>query len=311
LIILRFLNSLITRYFTFWIIGFSIFTYLYPDPFRKLIYLIPVALGVIMFGMGTTLSGQDFKRVLLRPLDVAVGFFLQYGFMPLAGFVLSNIFGLKPLLAAGVVLVGSCPGGTASNVITFLARGDVALSVTLTSVSTIMSPVLTPLLTYIYAGQWIDVPAFKLFITATKIIILPIALGLGMKALYGEKVMRAVEFLPLVSSAVIIFIVGVIVAANAESISGVGLRTGLVVIIHNVLGLAVGFGLARLVGMNMKKAKAVSIEVGMQNSGLGVALAGAYFGALAALPAAMFSVWHNISGSALAWWWSRQEEKVL
>jgi bile acid:Na+ symporter, BASS family len=309
-IILRFLNSLITRYFTLWIIGFSIFTYLYPDPFRKLIYLIPVALGVIMFGMGTTLSGQDFRRVLLRPLDVAVGFFLQYGFMPLAGFVLSNIFGLKPLLAAGVVLVGSCPGGTASNVITFLARGDVALSVTLTSVSTIMSPVLTPLFTYIYAGQWIDVPAFKLFITATKIIILPIALGLGIKALYGEKVMRAVEFLPLLSSAAIIFIVGVIVAANAESISGVGLRTGLVVIIHNVLGLAVGFGLARLVGMNMKKAKAVSIEVGMQNSGLGVALAGAYFGALAALPAAMFSVWHNISGSALAWWWSRQEEKV-
>ncbi|HEX9665073.1 MAG TPA: bile acid:sodium symporter family protein [Thermodesulfobacteriota bacterium] len=310
MIILRFLNILITNYFTFWIIGFSISTYLYPDPFRKLIYLITPALGVIMFGMGITLSGQDFKRVLLRPLDVAVGFCLQYGFMPLAGFVLSNIFGLKPLLAAGVVLVGSCPGGTASNVITFLARGDVALSVTLTSVSTIMSPVLTPLFTYIYAGQWIDVPAYKLFITTIKIIILPIALGLGIKTLYREKVMFAVEFLPLLSSVAIIFIVGVIVAANAESISGVGLRTGLVVIIHNVLGLAVGFGLARLAGMNMKKAKAVSIEVGMQNSGLGVALAGAYFGALAALPAAIFSVWHNISGSALAWWWSRQEEKI-
>jgi BASS family bile acid:Na+ symporter len=309
-IILRFLNILITNYFTFWIIGFSISTYLYPDPFRKLIYLITPALGVIMFGMGITLSGQDFKRVLLRPLDVAVGFCLQYGFMPLAGFVLSNIFGLKPLLAAGVVLVGSCPGGTASNVITFLARGDVALSVTLTSVSTIMSPVLTPLFTYIYAGQWIDVPAYKLFITTIKIIIIPIALGLGIKTLYREKVMFAVEFLPLLSSVAIIFIVGVIVAANAESISGVGLRTGLVVIIHNVLGLAVGFGLARLAGMNMKKAKAVSIEVGMQNSGLGVALAGAYFGALAALPAAIFSVWHNISGSALAWWWSRQEEKI-
>jgi BASS family bile acid:Na+ symporter len=304
--ILRFLNILVTNYFTFWIIGFSLFTYVYPDPFKRLIYLIPFALGVIMFGMGITLSGRDFKRVLLRPLDVAVGFFLQYGFMPFAGFVLSNIFGLKPLLAAGVVLVGSCPGGTASNVITFLARGDVALSVTLTSVSTIMSPILTPLFTYIYAGQWIDVPAFKLFITATKIIILPIALGLGIKSLYREKVVPAVEFLPLLSSAAIIFIVGVIVAANAESIAGVGLKTGLVVIIHNVLGLALGFGLARFMGMNMKRAKAVSIEVGMQNSGLGVALAGAYFGPLAALPAAMFSVWHNISGSTLAWWWSRR-----
>jgi BASS family bile acid:Na+ symporter len=304
--ILRFLNILVTNYFTFWIIGFSLFTYVYPDPFKRLIYLIPFALGVIMFGMGVTLSGRDFKRVLLRPLDVAVGFFLQYGFMPFAGFVLSNIFGLKPLLAAGVVLVGSCPGGTASNVITFLARGDVALSVTLTSVSTIMSPILTPLFTYIYAGQWIDVPTFKLFISATKIIILPIALGLGINSLYREKVVPAIEFLPLLSSAAIIFIVGVIVAANAESIAGVGLKTGLVVIIHNVLGLAVGFGLARFIGMNMKRAKAVSIEVGMQNSGLGVALAGAYFGPLAALPAAMFSVWHNISGSTLAWWWSRR-----
>lgn len=310
MIILRFLDRFITHYFTFWIIGFSIFTYIYPDPFRKLIFLIPLALGVIMFGMGTTLSGLDFKRVVQRPLDVAVGFFLQYGFMPLAGFVLSSIFGLKPLLAAGVVLVGSCPGGTASNVITFLARGDVALSVTLTSVSTIMSPILTPLFTYIYAGQWIDVPAFKLFITATKIIILPVALGLGIKTLYRKKAMLIVEFLPLLSSAAIIFIVGVIVAANVESISGVGLRTSFVVIIHNLLGLAVGFGLSRLLGMDMKKAKAVSIEVGMQNSGLGVALAGAYFGPLAALPAAMFSVWHNISGSALAWWWRRQEDKI-
>lgn len=309
-IILRFLNILVTNYFTFWIIGFSLFTYVYPEPFKRLTYLIPLALGVIMFGMGITLSGRDFKRVLLRPLDVVVGFILQYGFMPFAGFVLSTIFGLKPLIAAGVVLVGSCPGGTASNVITFLARGDVALSVTLTSVSTIMSPILTPLFTYIYAGQWIDVPAFKLFITATKIIILPIALGLGIKSFYRQKVVLAVEFLPLLSSAAIIFIVGVIVAANAETISGVGLRTGIVVIIHNFLGLAVGFGLARFVGMDMKKAKAVSIEVGMQNSGLGVALAGAYFGPLAALPAAMFSVWHNISGSALAWWWSRREEKT-
>lgn len=263
-----------------------------------------------MFGMGTTLSGQDFKRVLLRPLDVAVGFLLQYGFMPLAAFVLSNIFGLKPVLAAGVVLVGSCPGGTASNVITYLARGDVALSVTLTSFSTIVSPVLTPLFTYLYAGQWIDVPVFKLFITAIKIIILPISLGLGIKTLYREKVALATEFLPVLSSAAIIFIVGVIVAANAESVSRVGLRTGLVVIIHNVLGLAIGFGVARFLGMDMKKSKALSIEVGMQNSGLGVALAGAYFGALAALPAAIFSVWHNISGSALAWWWSRQENGV-
>lgn len=309
MIILRSLNRLVSNYFTFWIIGFSLFTYLYPGPFRELTYLITPALGVIMFGMGVTLSIDDFKRILVRPLEVAVGFVLQYGFMPLAGFVLSNIFDLKPLLAAGVVLVGSCPGGTASNVITFLARGDVALSVTLTSVSTIMSPVLTPLFTYIYAGQWIDVPAYNLFISTAKIIIFPVALGLAINAFFRQRVVVAVNFLPLLSSSAIIFIVGVIVAANAESISGVGVRTGLVVIIHNILGLVVGFGAARLAGMSLSKARAVSIEVGMQNSGLAVALAGTYFGPLAALPAAMFSVWHNISGSALAWWWGRGKER--
>ncbi|HWP90622.1 MAG TPA: bile acid:sodium symporter family protein, partial [Thermodesulfobacteriota bacterium] len=245
--------------------------------------------------------------VLLRPQDVAVGFIAQYGIMPFAGFALAKILSLEPLLAAGVVLVGSCPGGTASNVITYLAKGDVALSVAMTSVSTILSPIFTPSLAYLLAGQWIPVPVLGLFISTLKIIILPVVLGVGVRSLFKEKVGTVTEFLPMVSSVAIIFIVGVIVAANAGSIGKVGIKTGMVVVLHNLTGLTLGFYLAKLLGMETAKARAVSIEVGMQNSGLGVALAKTHFGALAALPSAMFSVWHNISGSALAWWWRRKD----
>jgi BASS family bile acid:Na+ symporter len=304
---LRFLTTVFTNYFTFWIIGFSIITYAYPATFAKLAYLITPALGIIMLGMGITLTGADFKRVFLRPQDVAVGFMAQYGIMPFTGFALAKVLGLESLIAAGVVLVGSCPGGTASNVITYLARADVALSVTMTSVSTIFSPILTPLFTYLLAGQWIPVPVLRLFISTFEIILIPVALGLGIRSLFKERVKTAIEILPMVSSVTIIFIVGVIVASNAEAIGKVGLKTGLAVILHNIVGLTLGFYFARLFGLEVFKARAVSIEVGMQNSGLGVALATAHFGALAALPSAMFSVWHNISGSALAWWWRRKD----
>jgi len=263
-----------------------------------------------MFGMGVTLTGEDFKRVVLRPQDVALGFLAQYGIMPFTGFALAKILGLEPLLAAGVVLVGSCPGGTASNVITYLARGDVALSVAMTSVSTFFSPILTPVLTYLFAGQWISVPVLDLFKSTAQIILMPVAFGLSVRSLLGDKVKDAIEILPMVSSAAIVFIVGVIVAANAEDIGNVGLKTGIAVVLHNALGLGLGFYVAKLVGMENSKARAVSIEVGMQNSGLGVALANAHFAPLAGLPSAIFSVWHNISGSALAWWWRKSDLRV-
>jgi BASS family bile acid:Na+ symporter len=285
----------------------SVFTYFYPKHFAGLAFLITPALGVIMLGMGMTLRKEDLKRVFLTPKDVAIGFCAQYGIMPVTGFALAKILGLEPLLAAGVVLVGSCPGGTASNVMTYLGRGDVALSVTITSVTTLLSPFFTPLFTYLFAGQWTAVPVLKLFISTVEIILLPVALGLGIRSLFKEKVETALEVLPMVSSITIIFIVGIIVAANAESIRGVGLRTALAVMLHNIIGLTLGFYVARLFGMEIPKARAVSIEVGMQNSGLGVALARAHFGALAALPSAMFSVWHNVSGSLLAWWWRKSD----
>ena len=299
------INSAVTNYFTFWIIILSVIAYLSPAPFAGLTYLIVPVLGIIMFGMGITLTAGDFKRILQRPKDVAVGVAAQYGIMPFLGFALAEIFGLDPALAAGVVLVGSCPGGTASNVITYLARGDLALSVTMTSVSTLLSPLMIPFLMYIYAGQWINVPVLDLFASTVQIIILPVALGLGIRMMLGDRIGYALPVLPAVSSASIIFIVAVIVAANAGSIAEVGLGIAAVVILHNTLGLSIGYFCARIFGLDKTKAWAISIEVGMQNSGLAVALANTHFSTLAALPGAVFSVWHNVSGSVVAWWWRR------
>jgi len=302
---LSILNSIVTNYFTFWIIIFSALAYFNPSYFADLRTLIVPTLGIIMFGMGVTLTVDDFKRVFLRPKDIGVGVITQYTAMPFLGFVLAKIFGLDPLLAAGVVLVGSCPGGTSSNVMTYLAKGDVAFSVTMTSVSTILSPVMLPFLMYIYAGQWINVPVLKLFISTVQIILLPVGLGLLLRMLIRDKIKYVLPILPSVSAAAIIFIVAVIVAANSSSIATVGLLVAVIAIIHNILGFSLGYWVARFFGMDVTRARAVSIEIGMQNSGLAVALANTYFGALAALPGAIFSVWMNISGSALAWWWRR------
>jgi BASS family bile acid:Na+ symporter len=303
------LNSVITNYFTFWIIIFSAVAYFYPIYFADLRTLIVPTLGIIMFGMGVTLTTDDFKRVFLRPKDVGVGVVTQYTVMPFIGFVLAKIFGLDPLLAAGVVLVGSCPGGTSSNVMTYLARGDVAFSVTMTSVSTILSPIMLPFLMYTYAGEWINVPVLKLFISTVQIILLPVGLGVLLRILIKDKIKYVLPVLPSVSASAIIFIVAVRVAANSASIASVGLLVAVIAIIHNTFGFLIGYRVARFFGMDVNRARAVSIEIGMQNSGLAVALANTYFGALAALPGAIFSVWMNISGSALAWWWRRSSNE--
>lgn len=302
---LSFINSAVTSLFTLWIILFSVIAFYAPSPFAGLTGLIVPVLGVIMFGMGMTLRAEDFRRILKRPRDVGVGVAAQYGIMPAAGFVLAWAFGLDPVLASGVILVGSCPGGTASNVITYLARGDVALSVTITSATTLIAPIMIPAAMYIFAGKWIDVPASGLFLSTVKIILLPVALGAAARAILGDKIEYVLPVLPSLSAISIVFIVAVIVAANAGSIASVGAEIALIVVIHNAIGLSAGYGLARLSGMNVTSARAVSVEVGMQNSGLAVALANMHFGALAALPGAVFSVWHNISGSAIAWWWRR------
>lgn len=299
------LNYIITNFFTIWIILFALIAFYYPGYFSGLTGLIVPTLGIIMFGMGMTLTVDDFRRVLKRPRDIYIGVLLQYLLMPLGAFILVKVFNLNQFLAAGIILLGSCPGGTASNVITYLARGDLALSVTLTSVSTLLCPVLIPVLMFFYASQWIDVPVLKLFLSSFQIVIIPVIAGLTVRAFLREKAEAFNVILPSVSTVSIIFIVGVIVAANSDSISSTGPKLLLIVILHNLFGLISGYYISRLSGMDTRRAKTISIEVGMQNSGLAVALANLHFSFLAALPAAISSVWHNISGSVLAWWWRR------
>ncbi len=260
-------------------------------------------LAVIMFAMGVTLRVDDFIGVFSRPLEILVGICAQYIVMPLLGFLLALGFGINPLIAAGIVLVGSCPGGTASNVITYLARGDLALSVTLTSVSTLLCPFLLPALMYVYAGRWIDVPVADLFISALQIVLLPVLLGVVLRKLLGRKSEAVLPFLPSVSSLAIAFAVGIIVALNAESIKTIGAMVFLVLVIHNALGLTSGYLIAKALGFGESSARAISVEVGMQNSGLAAALSHLHFGYLSALPAALFSIWHNISGAAIASLW--------
>lgn len=294
---------MVTRFFILWIILFSAVAYFFSSVFENLGFLIVPMLAVIMFAMGITLRTDDFRRVFSRPLEILVGISAQYVVMPFLGFILALAFGTSPLVAAGIVLVGSCPGGTASNVITYLARGDLALSVTLTSVSTLLCPFLLPALMYVYAGRWIDVPMADLFISALQIVLLPVLLGVILRKVLGRKLEAVLPFLPSVSSLVIALVVGIIVALNAESIKTIGAVVFLIVIIHNALGLACGYLIAKALGFGESSARAISIEVGMQNSGLAAALSQLHFGYLSALPAALFSIWHNISGGAIAWLW--------
>lgn len=259
-------------------------------------------LMIVMFGMGLTLKLEDFKVVFTRPKDIIIGAIAQFTIMPLLAFLLSIAFKLPPELAVGVILVGTCPGGTSSNVMTYLAKGNVALSVGMTSVSTILAPFATPLLTLLYAGQKVDVNAVSMFISIVQVVILPIALGFIINKFFYKFTNSIKEILPLISVLAIVAIVAAVVSANSQRLMQVGYLVIIVVVLHNSLGYLLGYMLAKLFRLNNAKCKAVSIEVGMQNSGLATSLAATHFAsmALATVPGAIFSVWHNISGSIVA-----------
>ena len=259
-------------------------------------------LMIVMFGMGLTLKLEDFKVVFTRPKDIIIGAIAQFTIMPLLAFLLSIVFKLPPELAVGVILVGTCPGGTSSNVMTYLAKGDVALSVGMTSVSTILAPFATPLLTLLYAGQKVDVNAVSMFVSIVQVVILPIALGFIINKFFYKFTNSIKEILPLISVLAIVAIVAAVVSANSQRLMQVGYLVIIVVVLHNCLGYLLGYLLGKLFRLNNAKCKAVSIEVGMQNSGLATSLAATHFAsmALATVPGAIFSVWHNISGSIVA-----------
>lgn len=295
-----------TSLFPFWAIILSAIALLHPGTFLPYKDAIPFLLGLVMFGMGMTLTLEDFLLVFKRPKAVIIGTVLQYTLMPLAGFFVARAFSLSPELTAGVVLLGCCPGGTASNVICYLAKGDVALSIVLTSVSTLISFIMTPLLTWVYIGQTIDVDTYGMLISILQIVIVPVVLGIVINSLLGTRIRNIRHYFPALSVVTIVFIITIIMATNRDTVISAGIIISIVVIVHNLLGLASGYGLSRLMGLSEIEARTIGIEVGMQNSGLSVALAIKHFTAAAALPGALFSIWHNISGSFAASYWAER-----
>ena len=259
-------------------------------------------LGAIMFGMGLTLSPADFKVVLSRPKDILIGCLTQFTVMPLLALGLTWAFSLPQELAIGVILVGCCPGGTASNVITYLAKGDLALSVGMTAASTLLAPLLTPLLVWLLAGTMVDVDTVGMLMSIVYVVIAPIVCGLLCQRFLPKLTKLLTPYLPAFSSIVIAMVVGIVVSHNAARLLTAGLLIVAVVMIHNLLGLAIGFTVGRLLHLQRPKCVALSIEVGMQNSGLASSLAVLHFAAypLATIPGAVFSVWHNISGALVA-----------
>lgn len=264
------ISSFLSRNIGIVIIIFSIIAFFRPESFSWATNYTSAFLAAAMFGMGLSITLDDFKIVFTHPKEILIGCLSQFTIMPMTAYSLAKLFSLSPELAIGVILVGCCPGGTASNVITYIAGGDVALSVGMTTVSTLIAPVATPTLVYLLGGTWVEVSFLSMVLSTVKIVLLPVLLG--------------------------------IVGANASKITGCGFLVLLIVMLHNLVGLLLGLGIGHAAHLDDRKTTALAIEVGMQNSGLATSLAAAHFAMypLATLPGAIFSVWHNISGSIFA-----------
>ncbi|MFT4748356.1 MAG: BASS family bile acid:Na+ symporter [Pseudohongiellaceae bacterium] len=271
--------------------------------------IIPL-LGMVMFLMGLNLKTIDFLQIIKEPKPVLVGVMLQFVLMPVFALTLSAMLQLSNQLTVGMVLVGCCAGGTASNVICYLAKGELALSISMTLASTLIGVILTPALAAFYLSESVSVDIFGMLQTMLKIVLMPLIVGCAINHFAPAKV-AAIEFLlPTLAIALILMIISIIVALNANRLADIGVVTMLAVVLHNLGGLMGGFYISRLFGFDLRRSQTIAIEVGMQNSGLGVALALQYFSATAALPGALFSVWHNISGSLLASHWSKKRSSL-
>lgn len=308
--LLRF-TQFMQKTFALWVIVFAVLALWQPEFFVWLKAYIPWILGIIMLGMGMTMTVDDFKGVLQSPKAVLIGVVAQFVVMPGLAFVLCKLFQLPPEIAVGVILVGCCPGGTASNVITYMAKGNVALSVACTSVSTLLAPVLTPAIFYLLASQWLKIDAASMFVSILQVVLLPIVVGLILRTWLKRQVESYIQVMPLVSVIAIVAIVAAIIGGSKAAILQSGLLILAVVILHNGLGYLLGFTAARFFKLPYADSKAIAVEVGMQNSGLGVALAAVHFAAspITAVPSAIFSLWHNISGPALATYWASKHKQ--
>ncbi|MBD3612537.1 MAG: bile acid:sodium symporter family protein [Hydrogenovibrio crunogenus] len=295
--------------FPVWVLIFSAYALIFPAPLVEMKSSIVPLLMAVMLGMGMTLRWQDFAEVLQRKSAVLLGVGIQFVVMPLAALGLSNVLNLSQELTIGLMLVGATAGGTASNVMTYLVKGNVALSVSMTLVSTLFAIVLLPFLTWFYLDETVAVPAWEMVLSLIQLILIPISVGVLLNHFFAKPLQLIQPVLPVFSMFAIIFIIAIVVALNHLQLQSIVWVLALAVVVHNAIGLISGYGISKLVGFDERTARTVAIEVGMQNSGLSVALALKYFTAMSALPGAMFSVWHNVSGSVLAAYWQRKDQQ--
>lgn len=302
------ISLFVGKTFALWASLLALAGFFSPKTFEWVLPIVPYLLGVVMFGMGLTLHPNDFKIIFRQPKAALIGVLSQFLIMPATAYFLCIVFRLPTEIAIGVILVGACPGGTASNVITYLARGNVALSVAITSLTTILAPLATPALFYLFAHQWLDISMSAMFISILKMVLLPVLLGVLAHTLFKKQTEKATDLLPLISVTAIVLIIAAVIGASRAKIIDSGLLILGVVIAHNALGCLLGFWAAKICRLPYDAQKTLAIEVGMQNSGLGATLAALHFAAhpVVAVPSALFSVWHNISGALLASYWSNR-----
>ncbi|WP_311776722.1 bile acid:sodium symporter family protein [Trueperella abortisuis] len=288
----------------------AVWAFMFPGAAAHVSPHVSILLGVIMFGMGLTLTLPDFKLVIARPLPVLLGVLAQYVIMPLVAIALVKVLSLPPAIAVGVILVGSAPGGTSSNVISYLAKADVALSVTMTAVSTLLAPIMTPLLVQWLAGTLMDIDGGAMAISIVKTVLVPVLGGLVLRLLVPQIIDKILPVLPWVSTLGICAVVIGVIPGSAEAFATAGAIIFAAVILHNLLGYLLGYAVTKLFGFDSRVARTVSVEVGMQNSGLAATLARGYFTPETALPAVIFSVWHNLSGAFLSMFYRRSAERA-
>ena len=312
------LSKFLTKYFTFFVILVALLAIFIPGPGTTLattkvgnLSAVSILLMIVLFGMGITLTPNDFKRVARNPLQVILGTIAHYVIMPFIAFLLVHLFGLTGAAAVGVILVGSAPSGTSSNVMSFLSGGDVALDVSIGLLSTLLAPVMIPTLLKLLAGKWVNVPFSSMFFSAFQIVVIPIVLGIIVHTIFKEHVQKVIEIMPLISQVAILVIILAVLSANSKTILAVStLILVPVIILHNLLGYLLGYGFSKLMKMDTPQQKAITFEVGMQDSALASTLAISFFDPASASAAVMFSVGHNISGSGLASLWKNHTEKA-
>lgn len=304
------ISQFATKTFIFWMLFAAVLGFIFPSHISILGGFVPYLLGIVMLGMGMTIDPKDFKIVLQSPKPVIIGVILQFTIMPTLAFLIAKGFQLPPEIAIGVILVGCCPGGTSSNVMSYLAKANVALSIAITSVSTLIAPFVTPALIYIFAHEWLKVSFASMLWSVVQVVLIPIIIGFVFQKLARRFAQKTATALPLISVIAISLILAAVVAGSKTQILKTGLLIFVVVILHNILGYTIGYVLAKVFRMDYKDKKAVTIEVGMQNSGLAVSLATVHFSPLAAVPGAVFSLVHNISGPILAKYWSSRSKDI-